>query len=195
MIVGKRGIHEAYVTGRGSIQVRAKTEIETTKKGDRQQIIVTEIPYQLNKTRLLERIAELVRDKAIEGISDLRDESDRDGMRIVIELKRGEVGEVVLNNLFKQTQLQQSFGIITLAIVAGRPKVLSLLEVDRALHRLPPRRGAPAHRVRAAQGRGARAHSRRAEDRARQSRRGHQADSRLEEPAGSEARPDVASSA
>ena len=129
MIVGKRGIHEAYVTGRGSIQVRARTEIETTKKGDRQQIIVTEIPYQLNKSRLLERIAELVREKTIEGISDLRDESDRDGMRIVIELKRGEVGEVVLNNLFKQTQLQQSFGIITLAIVAGRPKVLSLLEV------------------------------------------------------------------
>jgi DNA gyrase subunit A len=128
-IVGKRGIHEAYLTGRGSIQVRAKTEIETTKKGDRQQIIVHEIPYQLNKTRLLERIAELVRDKALEGISDLRDESDRDGMRIVIELKRGEVGEVVLNNLFKQTQLQQSFGIITLAIVAGRPKVLNLLEV------------------------------------------------------------------
>jgi len=128
-IVGKRGIHEAYLTGRGSIQVRAKTEIETTKKGDRQQIIVHEIPYQLNKTRLLERIAELVRDKALEGISDLRDESDRDGMRIVIELKRGEIGEVVLNNLYKQTQLQQSFGIITLAIVAGRPKVLNLLEV------------------------------------------------------------------
>ena len=128
-IVGKRGIHEAYLTGRGSIQVRAKTEIETTKKGDRQQIIVHEIPYQLNKTRLLERIAELVRDKALEGISDLRDESDRDGMRIVIELKRGEVGEVVLNNLYKQTQLQQSFGIITLAIVSGRPKVLNLLEV------------------------------------------------------------------
>ncbi len=128
-IVGKRGIHEAFLTGRGSIQVRAKTEIETTKKGDRQQIIVTEIPYQLNKTRLLERIAELVREKTLEGISDLRDESDRDGMRIVIELKRGEVGEVVLNNLFKQTQLQQSFGIITLAIVSGRPKVLSLLEV------------------------------------------------------------------
>src|SRR6187455_1244780 len=129
IIVGKRGIHEAALTGRGSIQVRAKTEIEAMKKGDRQQIVVHEIPYQLNKTRLLERIAELVRDKALEGISDLRDESDRDGMRIVVELKRGEVSEVVLNNLFKQTQLQQSFGIITLAIVAGRPKVLSLLEV------------------------------------------------------------------
>jgi DNA gyrase subunit A len=129
MIVGRRGIHEAYVTGRGSIQVRAKAEIETTKKGDREQIIVTEIPYQVNKSKLLERIAELVRDKSIEGISDLRDESDRSGMRIVIELKRGEVGEVILNNLYKHTSLQQTFGIITLAIVAGRPKVLSLLEV------------------------------------------------------------------
>ena len=129
MIVGRRGIHEAYVSGRGGIQVRAKAEIETTKKGDRQQIIVTEIPYQVNKAKLLERIAELVREKTIEGISDLRDESDRSGMRIVIELKRGEVGEVILNNLYKHTSLQQTFGIITLAIVAGRPKVLSLLEV------------------------------------------------------------------
>src|SRR5688500_16658451 len=129
MIVGKRGIHEAYLTGRGSIQVRARTELETTKKGDRQQIIVTEIPYQLNKSRLLERIAELVREKSIEGISDLRDESDRDGMRIVIELKRGEMPEVVLNNLYKHTQLQLSFGIIMLAIVGGRPKVMTLLEL------------------------------------------------------------------
>ena len=129
LIVGRRGIHEAAVSGRGSIQVRAKVEVETTKKGDREQIIVTEIPYQVNKARLLERIAELVREKTIEGISDLRDESDRDGMRVVIELKRGEVSEVILNNLYKHTQLQQTFGIITLAIVAGRPKVLSLLEV------------------------------------------------------------------
>ena len=195
MIVGKRGIHEAFLTGRGSIQVRAKTEIETTKKGDRQQIIVTEIPYQLNKTRLLERIAELVRDKAIEGISDLRDESDRDGMRIVIELKRGEVGEVVLNNLFKQTQLQQSFGIITLAIVAGPAEGAQPARSDRALHRLPPRGGPPPHRVRAAQGRSARAHSRRPEDRARSPRRGDQADSRLEEPARSQDRADRRNSA
>jgi DNA gyrase subunit A len=129
MIVGRRGIHEAYVSGRGSIQVRAKVEVETTRKSDREQIIVTEIPYQVNKARLLERIAELVREKTIEGISDLRDESDRTGMRIVIELKRGEVAEVILNNLYKHTSLQQSFGIITLAIVAGRPRVLSLLEV------------------------------------------------------------------
>ncbi|HUU33061.1 MAG TPA: DNA gyrase subunit A [Vicinamibacterales bacterium] len=128
-IVGRRGIHEAYLRGRGGIQVRAKAEIEPMKKGDRLQIVVTEIPYQVNKKTLLERIADLVREKTIEGISDLRDESDRDGMRIVIELKRGEVGEVVLNNLYKHTQLQQTFGIITLAIVAGRPRVLSLLEV------------------------------------------------------------------
>jgi DNA gyrase subunit A len=129
LIVGRRGILDAYIHGRGGIQVRAKAEIETTKKGDRQQIIVTEIPYQVNKAKLLERIAELVREKTIEGISDLRDESDRTGMRIVVELKRGEVGEVILNNLYKHTSLQQTFGIITLAIVAGRPKVLSLLEV------------------------------------------------------------------
>ncbi|MEZ5416342.1 MAG: DNA gyrase subunit A [Vicinamibacterales bacterium] len=129
LIVGRRGIHEAYVRGRGGIQVRARAEIEPQKKGDRQQIVVTEIPYQVNKKNLLERIADLVRDKTIEGISDIRDESDRDGLRIVIELKRGEVGEVVLNNLYKHTQLQQTFGIIMLAIVAGRPRVLSLLEV------------------------------------------------------------------
>ena len=117
------------MTGRGGIQVRAKAEIEPMKKGDRQQIVISEIPYQVNKAKLIERIADLVRDKTIEGISDIRDESDRDGMRIVIELKRGEVGEVVLNNLYKHTQLQQTFGIIMLAIVAGRPRVLSLLEV------------------------------------------------------------------
>ena len=129
LIVGRTGIREAYLTGRGGVQMRAKAEIEAMKKGDRVQIVVTEIPYQVNKARLLERIAELVRDKTIEGISDIRDESDRDGMRIVIELKRGEVGEVILNNLYKHTQLQQTFGIIMLAIVAGRPRVLTLLEV------------------------------------------------------------------
>jgi DNA gyrase subunit A len=129
LIVGRSGIREAYLTGRGGVQMRAKAEIEPMKKGDRSQIVVTEIPYQVNKARLLERIADLVRDKTIEGISDIRDESDRDGMRVVIELKRGEVGEVILNNLYKHTQLQQTFGIIMLAIVAGRPRVLTLLEV------------------------------------------------------------------
>ena len=127
-IVGRRGIRDAYMTGRGGIQVRAKAEIEV-KKGDRLQIVVTEIPYQVNKKNLLERMADLVREKTIEGISDIRDESDRDGMRIVIELKRGEVGEVVLNNLYKHTQLQQTFGIILLAIVGQRPRVLNLLEI------------------------------------------------------------------
>ncbi len=129
LIVGRRGIQEAYVTGRGGIQVRAKAEIEQMKKGDRSQIVVTEIPFQVNKKNLLERMADLVREKTLEGISDIRDESDRDGLRVVIELKRGEVGEVVLNNLYKHTQLQQTFGIIMLAIVGGRPRVLNLLEI------------------------------------------------------------------
>jgi DNA gyrase subunit A len=128
-IVGRRGAVQAYMTGRGSIMMRAKSEIETNKKGDRQSIVVTEIPYQVNKAKLIERIAELVREKVIEGISDLRDESDRDGMRIVVELKRGELSEVILNNLYKHTQLQLSFGIIMLAIVGGRPKVMTLLEL------------------------------------------------------------------
>ena len=129
LIVGRRGIQEAYVTGRGGIQVRAKAEIEQMKKGDRSQIVVTEIPFQVNKKNLLERMADLVREKTLEGISDIRDESDRDGLRVVIELKRGEVGEVVLNNLYKHTQLQQTFGIIMLAIMGGRPRVLNLLEI------------------------------------------------------------------
>src|SRR5437868_12261847 len=128
-IVGRHGAIQAYMTGRGSILMRAKSEIETNKKGDRQAIVVTEIPYQVNKARVIERIADLVRDKVIEGISDLRDESDRDGMRIVVELKRGEVAEVILNNLYKHTPLQSSFGIIMLAIVGGRPKVMNLLEL------------------------------------------------------------------
>ncbi len=129
IIVGRAGIHEAYVTGRGSIQVRAQAEIESLKRGERQQIVVTAVPYQVNKARMIERIAELVRDKTIEGISDIRDESDREGLRVVIELKRGEIADVVLNNLYKHTQMQQGFGIITLAIVGGRPRVLNLLEV------------------------------------------------------------------
>jgi DNA gyrase subunit A len=109
--------------------MRARSTIETSKKGDRVSIVVSEIPFQVNKKNLIERIADLVREKTIEGISDLRDESDREGMRIVIELKRGEVPEVVLNNLYKHTPLQSSYGIIMLAIVGGRPKVLNLLEL------------------------------------------------------------------
>ncbi len=128
-IVGRSGIAAAYRTGRGAILMRAKAAIEQAKKGDKQSIIVSEIPYQVNKARLIEKIADLVNDKTIEGISDIRDESDREGMRIVIELKRGEVPEVILNNLYKHTQLQQSFGVIMLAIVGGRPKVLTLAEL------------------------------------------------------------------
>ncbi len=129
IIVGRTGIFQAYTTGRGALTVRARVTTEESKKGDKTALIVTEIPYQVNKKRLIENIAELYRDKTIDGISDLRDESDRDGMRIVIELKRGEVPEVVLNNLYKHTQLQTTFGIIMLAIAGGRPKVLTLLEV------------------------------------------------------------------
>ena len=129
-IVGLAGISQAYRTGRGSVLMRARTSIEAPKKrGGKESIIVTEIPYQVNKARLLEKMAELAREKVVEGISDLRDESDRQGMRIVIELRRGEVPEVVLNNLFQHTALQTSFGIIMLAIVAGRPRVLTLLDV------------------------------------------------------------------
>jgi DNA gyrase subunit A len=129
VIVGRAGIDSAYQTGRGSLTVRGSSVIEPIGKGDRQAIVIHEIPYQLNKVRLIEKIADLVRDKSLEGISDLRDESDRDGMRIVIELKRGEVPEVVLNNLYKQTPLQTTFGVIMLAIAGGRPRVLPLLDM------------------------------------------------------------------
>ena len=128
-IVGRQGIQQAYLTGRGTVIMRAKAEIEVSKKGDRSSIVVTAIPFQVNKAKLIERIAELVRDKTIEGISDIRDESDRDGLRVVIDLKRGEIGDVILNNLYKHTALQSSFGIIMLAIVGGRPKVLPLVEL------------------------------------------------------------------
>jgi DNA gyrase subunit A len=129
IIVGRSGIFQAYTTGRGAITVRARVRTEESKKGDKTSLVIDEIPYQVNKKRLIENIAELHREKTVEGISDLRDESDRDGMRIVIELKRGEVPEVVLNNLYKHTQLQTTFGIIMLAIAGGRPKVMPLLEV------------------------------------------------------------------
>ena len=125
IINGAAGIHQAYKTGRGRIYVRARTEVETDEKG-RERIIVTELPYQVNKARLLEKIAELVKDKKIEGITGLRDESDKDGMRMVIELRRGEVSEVVLNNLFQHTQMQNVFGINMVALVDGQPRTLNL---------------------------------------------------------------------
>ncbi len=129
IVVGRQGIFQAYQTGRGALTIRARASVESNAKGDKQSIVVTEIPYQVNKARLIEKVAELARDKVIEGISDLRDESDREGMRIVIELKRGEVPEVILNNLYKHTPLQSTFGIIMLAIVGGRPRVLPLLDI------------------------------------------------------------------
>ncbi|WP_455199999.1 DNA gyrase subunit A [Kaarinaea lacus] len=131
IINGTAGIHSAYRTGRGRIYVRAKTEIEEYAK-DKQRIIVTELPYQVNKARLIEKIAELVKDKKIEGVSELRDESDKDGMRIVIELRRGEVAEVLLNNLYSLTQLQSVFGINMVALVDGQPRLLNLRQVISA---------------------------------------------------------------
>src|SRR5256885_1237559 len=128
-IYGTQGIKEAYTTGRGLLTLRAKASIETDERTDRDRIIVTEIPYQVNKARLIEKIAELIQDKRIEGIADLRDESDRDGMRIVIELKKGEIPLVILNNLYKHTPMQSTFGVIMLALVHNRPEVLDLKSV------------------------------------------------------------------
>lgn len=126
LIYGLSGVHDGYRTGRGRVVMRARTHFEDLERGNRQAIIVDEMPYQVNKRAVLERIAELVNEKKIDGISEIRDESDKSGMRVVIELKRGEVPEVVLNNLFKQTQLQDTFGMNMVALVDGRPKVLNL---------------------------------------------------------------------
>jgi DNA gyrase subunit A len=129
IINGRAGIVEAYKTGRGRIYVRARATVESDPKTSKETIIVTEIPYQLNKARLIERIAELVKEKKIEGITELRDESDKDGMRVVTELRRGESGEIVLNNLYSQTQLQSVFGINCVALVDGQPLVLDLKQM------------------------------------------------------------------
>ena len=130
IINGRAGIIEAYRTGRGRIYMRARVEVEDIDKvGGRQQLVVTELPYQLNKARLIEKIAELVKEKKLEGISELRDESDKDGMRVVIELRRGEVPEVVLNNLYAQTQMQSVFGINVVALVDGQPRTLNLKDM------------------------------------------------------------------
>src|SRR5438105_3879929 len=146
-IHGVNGIRQAYETGRGIVQVRARAGIEAMKRNpDRQQIVVTEIPYMTNKARLLAKISEMVREKRLEGISDMRDESSREGMRIVIELKRGEVPEVVLNNLYQNTQLQTTFGIIFLAIATGRPEVMDLATIIR--HFLDHRREIVVRRTR-----------------------------------------------
>ncbi len=128
-ILGRGGVREAYLTGRGMVQMRARALIERQKRTERESIVVTEIPYQVNKAKLLERIAELVQDKRVEGIADLRDESDREGMRVVIELKRDAVAQVILNQLFKHTQMQATFGVTLLAIVRGQPQLLNLKEM------------------------------------------------------------------
>src|SRR6201987_2260997 len=129
-IAGREGIEAAYKTGRGSFTMRAKAAIEEVAK-DRENIVITEIPYQVNKATLIKRIAELAQNKKIDGISDVRDESDREGMRIVVELKRGEESQLILNNPYKHTQMQESFGMILLAIAGGQPKEMGLLEFIR----------------------------------------------------------------
>lgn len=130
-IHGLKGIQEAYRTGRGIVQMRARAFVETHPRTEKESIIITEIPYQVNKAKLIEDIAGLVRDKKIEGISEIRDESDREGMRVVIEVKRGEQGAIILNQLYKHTQMQSSFGIIMLALVHNQPRVLNLREMLR----------------------------------------------------------------
>ncbi len=132
IIYGLAGVHEGYRTGRGRVVMRSRTHFEDMEKGNRQSIIVDELPYQVNKKALLERIAELVTEKKLEGVSDIRDESDKDGIRVVIELKRGEMPEVILNNLFKQTQLQDSFGMNMVALVDGQPRLLNLQQIIEA---------------------------------------------------------------
>ena len=132
IIFGLAGVHQGYRTGRGRVVMRARTHVEDMEKGNRQAIIVDELPYQVNKKSLLERIAELVNEKKLEGISEIRDESDKSGMRVVFELKRGELAEVVLNNLYKQTQLQDTFGINMVALVDGQPRVLNLKQMLEA---------------------------------------------------------------
>ncbi len=172
-ISGSEGIVNAYKTGRGSFIMRAKAAIETAGK-DRENIVITEIPYQVNKSRLIERIAELVQTKKIEGISDVRDESDREGMRIVIEVKRGEEPKIILNHLFKLTQMQESFGMILLAIVNGQPRELGLLPLLKLFieHRIEVVRRRTQFDL--AQGRRARAHPARVSHRARSCGQRHQ---------------------
>lgn len=135
IIYGTTGVREGYRTGRGRVVMRGRTHVEDMERGNRQSLIIDELPYQVNKKTLIEKIAELVNDKKIEGISDLRDESDKSGMRVVIELKRGEVPEVVLNNLYKQTQLQETFGMNMVALLDGQPRLLNLKQMLEAFLR------------------------------------------------------------
>ena len=189
IINGAREIYNGYVTGRGRILVRARTTIEDLdERGSQQAIIVNELPYQVNKARLLERIAELVRGKLIDGISELRDESDKDGMRVVIELKRGEMADVVLNNLYKQTPMESVFGINMVALQDGQPKLLTLKDFIESFvrHRreVVTRRTIFEH----PQGARTRAPARRARGRAREHRRCHRPDQGVADAGGGEGR-------
>ena len=179
IINGAQEIVTAYKTGRGRLSIRARAEFEDLDDRGRQAIVVTELPYQVNKARLLERIAELVRNKEIEGISELRDESDKDGMRVVIELKRGEVAEIVLNNLYAQTPMETVFGINMVALADGQPRLMSLRDMLEAF--LRHRREVVTRRTiyPAAAGARARARARRPGRRAGQYRRDHRADQGL----------------
>ena len=167
-----------YAHGRGRVVMRAQVAFEEIR-GDRMAIIVTELPYQVNKAALLEKIAELVKDKRIDGIADLRDESDRDGMRIYIEIKRDANPHKVLNNLFKHTPMQLAFNMNMLALVDGQPQTLPLKSRPPALRRPPPRDRPAPDRVRPRQGARPGPHPRGPQDRPRQPRRGHQDDPRV----------------
>ncbi len=167
------------MTGRGSIVMRGKVEIETIRK-EREAIIISEIPYQVNKATMIERMAELVREKKIEGIAELRDECDRDGYRVVIELKREAMVDVVLNQLYRFTPLQTSFGANMVALDGGRPLVMTLKDMLRRVRRVPRGGDLAAHQIPARQGARSRPHPGRSRHRGRQHRRGDQAHPRLE---------------
>ena len=178
-IYGREGIKEAYETGRGRVVMRARAQIEEKESSGKSQIVVTEIPYQVNKENLVKTIAELAAEKKIEGISGVNDESDKDGMRIVVELKRDAIPNVVLNQLYKHTAMQSTFGVIMLALDKGAPEGHEPEGAARALHRAPARDRRPPDPVRAQRGRGPGAHPRGPQDRRRQHRRGHQDHPRL----------------
>ena len=173
IILGRQGIRAAYHLGRGSIMMRGKVEFETLR-GEREAIVISEIPYQVNKAHLVERIGELVRDKKLEGISALRDESDRDGYRVVIEMRRDAVPDVVLNQLYRFTALQSSFGANMVALDNGRPLVMNLKDLLTAVHRLPRGGDLPAHQTSPQQGARSRPRPGRSRHRGRQYRRGDQ---------------------
>ncbi len=171
-IYGEAGIREAYETGRGRVIMRAKARIEENERTGKNALIITEIPYQVNKANLHAAIADLAMSKRVDGITGVRDESDRDGMRLVVELKRDAIAQVVLNQLYKHTAMQSTFGVINLALVNGAPKVMPLKEMLQHFIEPPPHDHRAAYRVRPRRGEEARAHPRGAQDRRRQHRRG-----------------------